>query len=64
VAAQRSIDAGADLVLMTGSGSYKDVYPALLARARSSASFRARIREAAGRVLELKRRLRLKAPSR
>jgi beta-N-acetylhexosaminidase len=64
VAAERSITAGADLVLMTGSASYNDVYPALLARARSSAAFRARIREAAGRVLELKRRLKLKTVSR
>lgn len=63
-AAERSIDAGADLVLMTGSGSYKDVYPRLLARARGSRAFRARIRDAAGRVLELKRRLRLRAVNR
>ena len=60
VAAERSITAGADLVLMTGSGSYKDVYPHLLARARRSPAFRARIRDAARRVLELKRRLALR----
>jgi len=62
VAAERSLEAGADLVLMTGSGSWSQVYPRLLRRARASSSFRARVGEAAGRVLELKRRLRLRAP--
>jgi beta-N-acetylhexosaminidase len=59
-AAERSLAAGADLVLLTGSGSWKDVFPHLLARARRSPAFRARIREAAGRVLELKRELGLR----
>ena len=58
VAAERSIAAGADLVLMTGSGSWKLVYPRLLRRARRSAPFRRRVAEAAGRVTRLKRALR------
>jgi beta-N-acetylhexosaminidase len=56
VAAGRSIAAGADLVLMTGPGSYNLIYPYLLARARRSPAFRARVRQAAGRVLALERR--------
>ena len=53
-AAERSIRAGADLVLMTGSASWNLVFPRLLARARSSPAFRARVRQSAARVLELK----------
>ena len=60
-AAVRSIAAGNDIVLMTGSGSWNLVYPRLLRRARRDPEFRARIREAAGRVLQLKRRLGLRA---
>lgn len=56
-AAQRSLRAGADLILMTGSASWNSVYPRLLARARSSAGFRARIRASAARVLALKAEL-------
>jgi beta-N-acetylhexosaminidase len=63
VGAERSLTAGADLVLMTGSGSYKVVYPKLLGDARRSPRLRARIREAAARVLALKRRLGLRPPS-
>ena len=59
-AAVRSVAAGADLVLMTGPGSYRLVFPRLVREARRSAVFRRRVREAAGRVLELKRRLRLR----
>ena len=62
VAAERAIAAGTDLILMTGSGSWREVYPRLLRRARDSARFRARVREAAGRVTRLKRRLGLRAP--
>ncbi|HEV2724240.1 MAG TPA: glycoside hydrolase family 3 N-terminal domain-containing protein [Thermoleophilaceae bacterium] len=62
VAAERAVSAGSDLVLMTGSGSWNQVYPHLLRRARSSAGFRARVREATGRVLALKRRLGLRVP--
>lgn len=59
-AAVRSVEAGADLVLMTGSGSWNEIYPALLARARRDPGFAARVREAAGRVAVLKERLGLK----
>jgi beta-N-acetylhexosaminidase len=56
-AAERSVRAGADLVLMTGSASWNDVFPRLLAEARRDRRFRARIRESAARVLALKRQL-------
>jgi beta-N-acetylhexosaminidase len=58
-AAVRSIAAGADIVLMTGSGSWNLVYPRLLRRARRDPAFAARVRESAERVLTLKRRLAL-----
>jgi beta-N-acetylhexosaminidase len=58
VAAERSIEAGVDLILMTGSASWNEVFPRLLERARSSAGFRERVRESAARVLALKRLLR------
>jgi beta-N-acetylhexosaminidase len=61
-AAERSVAAGVDLVLMTGSGSWRPVYRRLLERARESAAFRARVRQAAERVLALKRRLGLRPP--
>jgi len=61
-AAVRSVEAGVDLVLMTGSGSWNLVYPALLKRAKSDPEFKARVRESAARVLALKKRLGLKAP--
>lgn len=54
--AERAVRAGADLVLLTGRGSYAPVYRHLLEVARHSASFRARVRESAARVLALKRR--------
>ena len=53
---ERAVRAGADLVLLTGRGSYAPVYRHLLAVARRSEPFRARVRESAARVLELKRR--------
>jgi beta-N-acetylhexosaminidase len=56
-AAERSIRAGADLILMTGSASWNEVYPRLLAEARSDRAFRDRIRQSALRVLALKRSL-------
>ncbi|HKF79995.1 MAG TPA: glycoside hydrolase family 3 N-terminal domain-containing protein [Thermoleophilaceae bacterium] len=62
LAAERSIAAGADLVLTTGSASWKLVFPRLLRRARRSPAFRTRVRESAARVLRLKRRLGLRAP--
>jgi beta-N-acetylhexosaminidase len=57
-AAERSIRAGGDLILMTGSASWNDVYPRLLAEARGDPEFRKRVRESAARVLALKRALR------
>ena len=51
---ERAVHAGADLLLLTGRGSYAPVYRHLLAVARSSSTFRARVRESAARVLELK----------
>jgi beta-N-acetylhexosaminidase len=61
-AAERSLRAGADLILMTGSASWNDVFPRLLARARSSARFRERVRRSAARVLALKSELGLQGP--
>ncbi len=52
-AAVRSIEAGNDIVLTTGQGSWVRTYRALLAQARASRSFRARVRESAARVLAL-----------
>jgi beta-N-acetylhexosaminidase len=46
-----SIDAGVDVILTTGRGSYIRVYRALLARAKADRHFRARVRESAARVL-------------
>jgi beta-N-acetylhexosaminidase len=60
VAARRSIEAGADLVLMTGSASWNDVFPALLREARHSPSLRRRVERSAARVLALKRGLGLR----
>jgi beta-N-acetylhexosaminidase len=60
-AAVRSLAAGADIVLMTGSGSWNLVYPRVLRRARRDPAFRARVHESAERVLALKRRLGLRA---
>jgi len=62
VAAERSLRAGVDLILMTGSASWNDVHPRLLALARRSLAFRDRVRRSAARVLELKRRLGLRLP--
>jgi beta-N-acetylhexosaminidase len=56
-AAERSIRAGADLILMTGSASWNDVFPRLLAEARADPAFRERVRDGAARVLALKRAL-------
>jgi beta-N-acetylhexosaminidase len=52
---ERAVRAGADLLLLTGRGSYAPVYQHLLALAERSPAFRARVREAAARVLALKR---------
>jgi beta-N-acetylhexosaminidase len=56
-AAERSIRAGADLILMTGSASWNQVHPWLLRRARAFRPFRERIRRSAARVLWLKEQL-------
>jgi beta-N-acetylhexosaminidase len=56
-AAVRSVRAGADLVLLTGSASWNEVFPALLAQARDDPEFRARVRESATRVIALRRSL-------
>lgn len=57
VAAERSLAAGADLLLMTGRGSWIHVFPYLLQRARTSPALRARIAESAARVEALRRLL-------
>ena len=57
VAAERSLAAGADLLLMTGRGSWIHVFPHLLRRARKSPALRARIAESAERVERLRQRL-------
>jgi beta-N-acetylhexosaminidase len=56
-AAERSLRAGADLILTTGSASWNQIHPWLLREARASSAFRERVRESAARVLELKERL-------
>ena len=62
LASLRAIAAGADVVLLTGAGSFPRVYRQLLTGARESPKFRARIAEAAARVIALKRSLGLRAP--
>jgi beta-N-acetylhexosaminidase len=57
-ACERAVRAGADLLLLTGRASYRPVYDHLLAVARADPVLRARVRESAGRVLELKAGLR------
>ena len=53
--AERAVRAGADLLLLTGRGSYTPVYEHLVSVAERSPAFRARVRESAARVLALKR---------
>ncbi|MEA2482653.1 MAG: beta-N-acetylhexosaminidase [Thermoleophilaceae bacterium] len=62
LAALRSLNAGADLLLLTGPGSFPRVYKELMTGAKRSAKFRARLAEAAARVIALKRSLGLRAP--
>src|SRR3954467_638067 len=57
LAALRSVAAGADMLLLTGPGSFPRVYRQLLAGAKQSEKFRSRIAEAAARVIALKRSL-------
>jgi beta-N-acetylhexosaminidase len=54
-ASVRAVRAGADLVLLTGSASWNEVFPRLLEEAQADPEFRARVRESAARVLALKR---------
>jgi beta-N-acetylhexosaminidase len=54
VAAERSLAGGADLLLMTGRGSWIRVFPYLLQRARHSPALRARIADSAARVQTLR----------
>lgn len=61
-AAVRSVAAGADLVLTTEPDSHEPVYERLLAEARRSDEFRARVEESAARVLALKERMGLEPP--
>lgn len=61
-AAVRSVAAGADLVLTTEPASHEPVYERLLAEARRSDEFRARVEESAARVLALKERMGLEPP--
>lgn len=53
---ERAIRAGADLLLLAGKDSYRPVYRHLVAVARRSPSFRARVRASALSVLALKAR--------
>jgi beta-N-acetylhexosaminidase len=62
-ASQRALLAGADLILMTGDGSFRPVSQSLLTRARRDRAFRARVRAAAAQVLALKRSLGLSPPA-
>ena len=61
IAGLRAVNAGADLLLLTGPGSFPRVRNELIVAARDSAKFRARIAEAAARVIALKRSLGLAA---
>lgn len=51
---ERAVQAGADLLLLTGRASYRPVYEHLLRVARRSLAFRARVAESSARVLALK----------
>jgi beta-N-acetylhexosaminidase len=63
-AALRSVSAGADIVLMTGAASFPGVRRVLTVAARRSPRFRARIAQAAARVIALKASLGLRTPPR
>ena len=62
--ALRSVAAGADILLLTGPGSFPRVSKQLQVGARRSERFRERIAEAAARVIALKRMLGLSPPPR
>lgn len=61
-ASARALVAGADLLLLTGNGSFRPVSRHLLAVARRSPPARARLAQANSRVIALKRRLGLADP--
>ena len=61
-AAERSLLAGGDLLLLTRPASYGPVFRRIRARAKASPAARARLRESAARVLVLKRSLGLRVP--
>jgi beta-N-acetylhexosaminidase len=61
-AAERSLRAGCDLLLLSQPGSYGPVFKRIFARAQASDAVRARVREAAARVLVLKQSLGLRTP--
>lgn len=63
-AAVASVEAGADLLLTTSTGSYFPVFERLLRDARRDDGLRARVEESAARVLALKERLGLELPPR
>jgi beta-N-acetylhexosaminidase len=62
LAALRSLNAGADLLLLTGAASFPRVEKELTLAARRSPKFRLRIAEAAARVIALKKSLGLRTP--
>ncbi len=64
LAALRSVAAGADILLLTGPGSFPRVARQLQVGVKQSERFRARVAEAAARVIALKRLLGLRAPPR
>jgi beta-N-acetylhexosaminidase len=59
-AAARSARAGADLLLLTGNGSFRPVSRHLVALARRDPALRARLAEGGARVAALKRQLGLR----
>jgi beta-N-acetylhexosaminidase len=62
LAAERSIMAGCDLLVLSRPGSYGAVFKRIVTRAHASKRLRKRVREAAARVLVLKQSLGLRTP--
>lgn len=58
-----SVEAGADLLLTTSTGSYLPVFRRLLREAQRDEDFRARVEESAARVLALKEEMGLRPPA-
>ena len=61
-AAERSLVAGCDLLLMTRPSSYRPTFERVRSRALASPSVRRRVQESAARILTLKRGLGLQLP--